>query len=104
MVARHFRLVGHYHGVTIALESNTVSGLVSLCNQCLVAEQIHCGLTVQKYDLREVHLVVEVWRLVEDLGDVWLKLSVQWCELEPPLCNLKVLILFLIITIENIGV
>ena len=77
MIARHFCLVGHYHGTTIALESRADSGLVSLCNQCLVAEQIHCVLTVKKYDLPEVHLVVEVWRLVDGLGDVWLKISVQ---------------------------
>ena len=81
MIARHFSLVGHYHGATIALESHTASGLVSLCDQCLVAEKIHCGLTVQKYDLPEVQLVVEVWRLVEELGNVWLKFSVQLCEL-----------------------
>ena len=47
MIARHFCLVGHYHGTTITLESHAASGLVSLCDQCLVAEQIHCGLTVQ---------------------------------------------------------
>ena len=65
MIAHHFCLVGHYHGTTIALESHAASGLVSLCDQCMVAEQIHCGLTVQNYDLPEVQLVVEVWRLVE---------------------------------------
>ena len=84
VIAQHFCLVGHYHGTTIALESHAASGLVSLCDQCLVAEQIHCGLTVKKYDLPEVQLVVEVWRLVEDLGDVWLKLLVQMCELGSP--------------------
>ena len=76
VVARHFCLVGHYHGTTIALESHAAAGLVSLCDQCLIAEQIHFGVTVQKYDLPEVQLVVEVWRLVEELGGVWLELLV----------------------------
>ena len=60
VISRHFYLVGHYHGTTIALESHAASGLLSLCYQGLVAEKIHCGLTVQKYDLPEVQLVVEV--------------------------------------------
>ena len=60
MISRHFFLVGHYHGTTIDIESHAAAELVSLCDQCLVAEQIHCGLTVQKYDLLEVQLVVEV--------------------------------------------
>ena len=80
MIARHFCLVGHYHGTTIALESHADFRLVSLCDQFLVAKQIHCGLTVQKYDLPEVQLVVEVWRLVEEFGNVWLEISVQLCE------------------------
>ena len=42
-------------------------------------------MTVQKYDLPEVKLVVEVWRLVEELGNVWLKFLVQLCELESPI-------------------
>ena len=83
VIARHFCLVCHY-GTTIALESYVDAGLVGLCDQCLVAEQIHCGLTVQKYDLPEFQLVVEVWRLVEELGDVWLEFLVQLCELESP--------------------
>ena len=78
VIARHFCLVGHYHGTTIALESHAAAGLVSICDQCLVAEKIHCGLTVQKYDLPEFQLVVEVWRLVEELGDVWLEVLVQY--------------------------
>ena len=81
VIARYFCLVGHYHGTTIALESHAAAGLLSLFDQCLVAEQIHCGLTVQKYDLPEVQLVVGVWRLVEELGDLWLELSVQLCKL-----------------------
>ena len=60
VIARHFCLVGHYHGTTIALESHAASGPVSLCDQCLVAEQIHCGHTVQKYDLPEVQICFEV--------------------------------------------
>ena len=81
VIARHFCLVGHYHGTTIDIESHSAAGILSLCYQCLVAEQIHCGLTFQKYYLPEVQLVVEVWRLVEDLGNVWLEFSVQLCEL-----------------------
>ena len=91
--------MGHYHGTTIALESHAASGIVSLCDQCLVSVQIHCGMTVQKYDLPEVQLVVKVWSLVGELGDVWLEFLVQFCELESSVCNLKVRILFLIIII-----
>ena len=29
-------------------------------------------------DIPEVQLVVEVWRLVEELGDVWLEVLVQY--------------------------
>ena len=54
VIARHFCPVGHYHGTTIALESYATAGIVILCDQCLVVEQIHCGLNVQKYDLPEV--------------------------------------------------
>ena len=54
VIARHFCLEGHYHGTTITLESHADSVLVRLCDKCLVAEQIHCGPTVQKYDLPEV--------------------------------------------------
>ena len=79
VIARHFFLASHYHGTTIAFEYHAAAGLVSLCDQCLVAEQIHCGLTVQKYDLPEFQPVVDVWRLVEELGDVWLEFSVQLC-------------------------
>ena len=32
VIARHFCLVGHYHGTPIALESHAASGLVSFCN------------------------------------------------------------------------
>ena len=95
--------MSHYDGTTIALESHDADVLVSLCDQCLVAEQIHCGMTVQKYDLPEFQLAVEVWRLVEELGDVWLEFLVQLCELESPVCNLKVRILFIII-IGKVGV
>ena len=62
------------------VEYHAADGLVSLCDQCLVTEKIHCELTVQKYDLREVQLVVEFRCLVEDLGEVWLKFLVQLCE------------------------
>ena len=96
--------MSHYHGTTIALESHAAAGLASLCDQCLVAEQIHCGPTVQKYDLPEVQLIVGVWRLIEELGDMWLEFSVQLSELESPVCNLKVRILFLFIIIGNVGV
>ena len=104
VVARHFFLVGHYHGNTISLESHADAGLVSLCDQCLVAEKIHFGLTVQKYDIPEVQLVVEVWCLVEELCDVWLELSVQLCELESLVCNLKVRIFLLFVIIGKVGV
>ena len=57
VIARHFCLVGHYHGTTIALESHASAVLVSLCDQCLVSEHIHFGLTVQNYDFPEVQLV-----------------------------------------------
>ena len=57
-----------------------------------------------KYDLPEVQLVVEVLRLVEELGNVWLELWVQLCELESHVWNLKVRILFLIIIIGKVGV
>ena len=77
VIAHHFCLVDRYHGTTIALESHAAAGLVSLCDQCLVAGKIHCGLTVQKYDLPDFQLAVEVWRLVEELGNVWLEFSVQ---------------------------
>ena len=77
VIARYFCLVGHYHGNNIALESHDVAVLLSLCDQCLVSEQIHCVLTVQKYDLPEVQIVVEVWRLVEELGSVCLQILVQ---------------------------
>ena len=42
VIARNFCLVGHCHGTTIVLESHAAAGLVSVCNQCLVGEQIHC--------------------------------------------------------------
>ena len=96
--------VGHYRGTTIALGSHAYAGLVRLCDQCLVVEQIHCGLTVQKYDLPEFQLVVEIWRLIEELGDVWLEFSVQLCELESPVLNLKVRIFFRIVVIVKVGV
>ena len=104
VIARYFCLVGHYYGTTIALESHSAAGLLSLCDQFLVAEQIHYGLIVQKYYLPEVQLVVEFWRLVEELGDVWIEFSVQLCELESPVCNLKIRILFLFIIIGKVGV
>ena len=81
VIARNFCLVGHYHGTAIALESHNDAGIVRICDQCLVAEQIYCGLTVQNYDFPEVQLIVEICRLIEELGDVWPELSVQWCDL-----------------------
>ena len=48
MIARHFCLVGNYHGATIDLESHAAVVLVRIFDQCLVSEQIHGGLTVQK--------------------------------------------------------
>ena len=104
VVTRHFCLVVHYHGTTIALESRYAAGLECLCDQFLAAEKTHCVLTVQTYDLPEVQLIVEIWRLVEDFGDVWLKCLVQLCELESPVCNLKVQIFFLIIVVGKFGV
>ena len=77
VTALHFCLVCHYHGTTVALESHTAAGLEHICDQCRVAEKILCGLAVQKYDLPEVQIIVEIWRLIEELGEVWLKLSVQ---------------------------
>ena len=65
---------------------------------------MHCGLTVQKYDFPEVQLIVEIWRLIEELSDVWLKFSVQMYELESPVCNLKVRIFFPIVIIRKVGV
>ena len=69
-------------------ETNT--GLEHLCYQCLVSEKIHCGMTVQNYDIPEVQLIVEIWRLIEELGNVWLEFLVQLCELESLVCNMKV--------------
>ena len=61
--------MSHYHGTTIDIEYHADAGLVRLCDQFLVAEQIHCGLTVQRYDLPEVQLIVKIWRLIEDIGN-----------------------------------
>ena len=96
--------MGDYHGTTVDLESHTADGLERLCDQCRVEKKIHLGLTVQNYDLPEVQLIVEILRLVKDLCDVWLGFSVQLCELEPLLCNLKVLIFFLIVVIIKVRV
>ena len=81
VISRHFCRVGRYYGIIIALDSHADAGLVRICDQFMVAEQIHCGLTFQEYDLPEVQLVVEFCRLVEDIGHVWLEFSVQLCEL-----------------------
>ena len=104
VIARHFCLVVQYHGTTVSRESHAAAGFERFFDQCLVADQIHCGLTVQKYDLPEVQLIVGIWRLIEELGDVWLKLLVQFCELESLVYNLKVRIFFLIIVIGKVGV
>ena len=77
VLARHFCLVGHYHGPIVALKSHTAAGLECLCDQCRIAEQIHRGLAVQKYDLPEVQPIVEILILVEEICDVWLEFSVQ---------------------------
>ena len=37
VVTRHFCLVGHYHGSTIALEYHTAAGIERLWDQCLAA-------------------------------------------------------------------
>ena len=84
VITRHLCLVGHYYGSTTALESHTATGFERLCDQCYIAEQINCGLTVQSYYLPEVKLIVEIWRLIEELCDVWLEFSVQLCKLEYP--------------------
>ena len=46
VIARHFCLVGHYHGITVDLESHTAAGLERLCDQFRVAKKIHFGQTV----------------------------------------------------------
>ena len=74
---RHFCLVVHYHGSTVALKSHTATGLERLCDQCWVSKQIHRGMNVQEYDLPEVQLIVEILLLIEELCDAWLELSVQ---------------------------
>ena len=61
-------------------------------------------MAVQKYDLPEVHIIVGIWRLVEELGDVWPGFSVQLCELKSPVCNPKVRIFFLIFVIRKVQV
>ena len=66
-------------------------------------KKIRCGLTAQKYDLPEVQIIFEILRLIEELYYVWLELSVQWCELISPICNLKVRIFFLIVVIRKVG-
>ena len=81
---RHFCLVVHYHGFTVALKSHTADGLERICDQFRVAKQIHSGMAVQEYDLPEVQLIVEILRLIEKLCNVWLEFSVQQCELEYP--------------------
>ena len=88
----------------MALKSHTAAGLLRFCDQCRVAKQIHFGLTVQDYDLPEVHLIVEILRLIEELCDVRFKFSVQFCELESNVCNMNVRIFFLIVVIINFGV
>ena len=77
VVTLNFCLVGHSHGTTLALKSHTSARLERICDQCRVAKKIHRGLAVQEYDLPEVHLIVEILRLVEELCDVWLEFSVQ---------------------------
>ena len=97
MVTRHFFLVGRYHCSTVALKSHTAVGIEFLYDQLLVAKKIHCGLTVQKYDLPEVYLIFDILRLIEELLYAWLKVLVQLCGLESPVCNLEVLIFFPVI-------
>ena len=96
--------MGPYHDSNVVLKLYTSDGIERLCYQCWVAKQTNCGLNVQKYDLPEVQIIVEIWRLIEDIGDVWLKFSVQFCELESLVCNLKVRIFILIIVIAKVGV
>ena len=94
--------MSHYHGTTVALESHTSSGLELLCDKCRFAKQIDCGIAIQEYDLPEVQLIVEILLLVEELCNVSLELSVQCCELESIVCNLKVPMFFLIIVIRKV--
>ena len=75
VIARHFCLLGHYHDTTVAIESHNAAGLECICDQFRVTKEIHHVLTFQKYDLPDVQLIVEIWRLIEDLGDVWLEFS-----------------------------
>ena len=70
VVARHFCLVDHYHGTTVAIDSHSAAGLERLCDQCQVAKQIHLGLAVKEYDLPEVQLIVEILCLFEQLCNV----------------------------------
>ena len=77
MATCHFCLVGHYHCSTVALKLHTAAGFECLCNQCRFAKQIHCGLTVQEYNLPKFQLIVEILRLIEDLFDTWFELLVQ---------------------------
>ena len=94
--------MGHYHGFTVSLKLHTAAGIERLCDQFRVAKKIHRRLAVQEYDIPEVHIIVEILRLVEELCDVWLEFLVQLCELESPICNMKVRIFFLIIIIGKV--
>ena len=83
---------------------HTAVVLERLYDQFRVEKQIHRGLAVQKYDILEVQLIFEIWRLIDELGDVWLEFSVQLFELESPVCNLKVRIFFLVVVIRKVRV
>ena len=96
--------MGPYHDSNVVLKLYTSDGIERLCYQCWVAKQTNCGLNVQKYDLPEVHLIIEILSLIEKLCDVWLEFSIQRCELESPVYNLKVLIFFLVIVIRKVRV
>ena len=96
--------MGPYHDSNVVLKLYTSDGIERLCYQCWVAKQTNCGLNVQKYDLPEVHLIIEILSLIEKLCDVWLEFSIQRRELESPVYNLKVLIFFLVIVIIKVRV
>ena len=45
-------------------------------------------------------LFVEIWRLIEEILDAWLKLLGKLCELESPACNMEVQSFVLIFVIR----
>ena len=104
MVSCHLCLVGHHHGPTIALQSHTVTGLEGLFHESWVADQIHCGLAIQKYNLLEVKLDLGAMHLLEELCNSWFKLVLYLRELESIILELEVRIFFLCVRIGHVGV